>query len=103
MPAPITIDGNVRWRVKDLDNWVEKLAAALTNLQKVTAQTALEQARHDYQLDEITTKHDLKKLELELKANISETKADLIKWVVVVGAVQLTIITGLMLRLTGKV
>ena len=27
MPAPITIDGNVRWRVKDLDAWVEQLAA----------------------------------------------------------------------------
>ena len=27
MPAPIRIDGNVRWLAKDLDNWVEKLAA----------------------------------------------------------------------------
>ena len=38
---------------------------------------------------------------LELK--MSENKADLIRWVVGVGLLQITIIAALMLRLTGKV
>jgi hypothetical protein len=38
--------------------------------------------------------------ELELK--IAENKAELIRWVVGVGLLQITIIAGLMLRLTGK-
>lgn len=67
----------------------EKTANALTK-----AVTKIELAK----LDDLATKHDIKELELK----ISETKADLIRWVVGVGLLQITIIAALMLRLVGK-
>jgi hypothetical protein len=67
----------------------EKTADALTK-----AVTKIELAK----LDDLATKHDIKELELK----ISETKADLIRWVVGVGLLQITIIAALMLRLVGK-
>jgi hypothetical protein len=48
-------------------------------------------------------KRDLKELELIMRRDAAETKADLIRWVVGVGMLQITIITGLLLRLTGKI
>jgi hypothetical protein len=67
----------------------EKTANALTK-----AVTKIELAK----LDDLATKHDIKELELK----IAENKADLIRWVVGVGLLQITIIAALMLRLTGK-
>ena len=88
----------------------EEQAEVLTDLQKATSQNTLEQARHDYELDDLATKRDLREVELkielvkaELKRDIAETKAELIRWVVGVGLLQITIIAGLMFRLTGKV
>jgi hypothetical protein len=88
----------------------EEQAEVLTDLQKTTSINTLEQARHDYELDDLATKRDLKELELTLSVKIAEThvkiaetKADLIRWVVGVGLLQITIIAGLLLRLTGKV
>jgi len=95
----------------DTHDFVKKLKAAgfsedqaetLTNLQKITAATTLEQARHDYHLDDLATKRDLNEGQLRLQKEIAETKADLVKWVVAVGLLQITIITSLLLRLTGK-
>lgn len=91
----------------------EEQAEVLTELQKATSQNTLEQARHDYELDDLATKRDLKELEtnlkkdieilrLETKRDIAESKADLIRWVVGVGLLQITIIAGLLFRLTGK-
>ena len=80
----------------------EEQAEILTDLQKATSQTTLEQARHDYELDDLATKRDLKELQLTLELKIAETKADLIRWVIGVGLLQITIIAGLMLRLSGK-
>ena len=80
----------------------EEQAEVLTDLQKTTVSNTLEQARHDYQLDDLATKRDLKEMELKLQKEIAETKADLIRWVVGVGLLQITIIAGLLLRLTGK-
>jgi hypothetical protein len=81
----------------------EEQAEVLTDLQKATSQNTLEQARHDYELDDLATKRDLRELELRLELKMSENKADLIRWVVGVGLLQITIIAGLMFRLTGKV
>jgi len=68
----------------------------------------LEQARHDYDLDNLATKRDLRELELkielvrsELKRDIAETKAELIRWVVGVGVLQTVLITALVLKLAG--
>jgi hypothetical protein len=91
----------------------EEQAEVLTDLQKATSQNTLEQARHDYELDDLATKRDLKELEtnlkkdieilrLETKRDIAESRADLIRWVVGVGLLQITIIAALMLRLVGK-
>jgi hypothetical protein len=44
----------------------EEQAEVLTELQKVTASNTMEQARHDYDLDDLATKRDLKELELKL-------------------------------------
>lgn len=68
----------------------EKTADALTK-----AVTKIEMAK----IEELATKRDLKELELK----IAENKAELIRWVVGVGLLQITIIAGLMFRLTGKI
>ena len=81
----------------------EEQAEVLTDLQKTTAFNTLEQARHDYELDDLATKRDLKEMELTLNLKIAETKAELIRWVVAVGLLQITIIAGLIFRLTGKI
>jgi hypothetical protein len=54
-------------------------------------------------LTKAITKIELAKLEdLATKRDLAETKADLIRWVVSVGLLQITIIVALMLRLAGK-
>ncbi len=74
----------------------------------------LEQARHDYDLDDLATKRDMKdmevglrrdmkEMELKLQKEIAETKADLIRWVVGVGLLQIAIIAGLIFRLTSTI
>lgn len=60
--------------------------------------------------DQLATKHDLLELEtnlrreikhseLELQAKTAENKAEMIRWVVGVGMLQITLITALLLRL----
>lgn len=104
--------------VKELKDvgFSEQQAEVITKLQKMTSTTTLEQAKHDYELDNLATKRDLKEVELkielvkaELKRDIetvrkemAENKAELVRWVVGVGLLQITIIAGLMFRLTGK-
>lgn len=79
----------------------EEQAEVLTDLQKTTVSNTLEQARHDYDLDNLATKRDLKELELIMRKDAAETKADLIRWVVGVGLLQTVLITALMLKLAG--
>ena len=77
----------------------EVQAETLTDLQKITVSNTLEQAKHDYNLDDQATKRDLNQGQLKLQKEIAETKANLVKWLVAVGLLQITIITGLVLRL----
>ena len=86
----------------------EEQAEAITSLQKTTSSNTLEQARHDYDLDNLATKRDLREIELkielvrsELKRDIAETKTELIRWVVGVGLLQTVLITALLLKLAG--
>ena len=88
----------------------EQQAEVITKLQKTTITTTLEQARHDYQLDDLTTKRDLKELELRLESRIKDTelkiaesKADLIRWVVGVGVLQAALITALLIKLSATI
>lgn len=99
--------------VKELKDagFSEQQAEVITKLQKTTVNATLEQAKHDYQLDDLATKRDLRELELKLDASfrelelkvakdIAESKAELIRWVVGVGVLQMTLITGLIMKLT---
>lgn len=81
----------------------EEQAEVITDLQKTTLSNTLEQARHDYKLDNLATKRDLKETEMRLELKIAETKADLVRWVVGVGVLQITIITGLILKLASTI
>ncbi|MCX7099320.1 MAG: hypothetical protein NTV43_15595 [Methylococcales bacterium] len=49
-------------------------------------------------LDDLASKRDLKELELK----IAENKAELVRWVVGVGLLQITIIAGLIFKLADK-
>jgi hypothetical protein len=86
----------------------------LPSSKKNAINTTLEQAKHDYQLDDLATKRDLKELELKVDAgiremelkvakDIAESKAELVRWVVGVGVLQMTLIVGLMLKLTHAI
>jgi len=102
--------------IKELKNagFSEQQAEAITKLQKTVIGSTLEQAKHDYQLDDLATKRDLKELELKVDAgirelelkvakDIAESKAELVRWVVGVGVLQMTLIVGLMLKLTHSI
>lgn len=89
-------------KLKDV-GFSEQQAEVITDLQKTTVSNTLEQARHDYQLDDLATKRDLREMELRLELKIAETKADLVRWVVGVGLLQITIIAGLLLKIAGTI
>jgi hypothetical protein len=48
---------------------------------------------------ETNLRRDIKQSELQLQAKMSENKAEMIRWVVGVGMLQITLITALLLRL----
>ncbi len=102
--------------------FTDEQAQVITELQLSTVDTTLEQARHDYQLDELATKrdlkeidvalrHDLKEIEATLKHEIellrsdtgrmiAESKADLTRWIIGAGFLQTTLIIGVLLKIT---
>ena len=88
----------------------EEQAEVITNLQKTTINTTLEQAKHNYQLNDLATKRDLKELEFQLESRtkdtelkIVESKAELIRWVVGVGLLQTALITALLIKLSAVI
>ena len=88
----------------------EEQAEVITNLQKTTINTTLEQAKHNYQLNDLATKRDLKELEFQLESRIKDTelkivesKAELIRWVVGVGLLQTALITALLIKLSAVI
>ena len=48
---------------------------------------------------DLATKQDMELLRVELKKDVAETKAELIRWVVGVGILQTTLIVGILARL----
>lgn len=66
---------------------------------------ALDHARHEHELDDLVTNKALdvriRELELKVAKDIAESKAELIRWVVGVGVLQMTLITGLIIKLTN--
>jgi hypothetical protein len=92
----------------------EQQADAIATIQKETATAAIEQAKHDYHLDELATKRDLKELELkiemvksDLQRDLANSKAELSRLILTVGVgmglAQMLAIFLLFMRMTGKV
>ena len=92
----------------------ESQAEAITRLHQQAANATIDYVKHEHRLENVVTNKDLDariketelKIELvrsELKRDIAETKAELIRWVVGVGLLQITIITALLLKLIGTI
>lgn len=91
----------------------EEQAQALTELQRAATDNTLEQARHDYHMDEVATRRDIKEIELKIdpakadmkrdietvRKEIAETKADLTRWVIGAGFLQTALIIGVLWKI----
>lgn len=62
-----------------------------------------QQIEHDHKLDDVATKRDLKELSLTLELKVAESKAELVRWVIGAGFMQVALITGLILKLSDKI
>lgn len=106
----------------------EQQAELIAQLHTETVAVTLDQARHDYELDNLVTKRDLKEMdtalqvrmkemetglqtkmremETGLQLKMAETKADLQRWMVTlvlgVGILQTSIVAALIMRMAGK-
>lgn len=81
-------------------------AEAIADAQRESGVAFVEQAKHDYHLDELATKRDLKELEIkmevirsDLRRDIAESKADLTRWVVGMGVLQSTLLIGALMKM----
>jgi hypothetical protein len=102
--------------------FTDEQAEVITELQRAATDSTLEQARHDYHLDDVATKRDMKELETALKHDIETlevnlrreievlradtgrmiamSKADLTRWIIGAGFLQTTLIIGVLLKIT---
>lgn len=72
--------------------------------------TAFEQFQGETHFTDLADKHDIRELELkielvkaELKRDMAETKADLIRWIIGAGFLQTALIAGLLLKLSAGI
>jgi hypothetical protein len=76
---------------------------AITQIVSVTR----EQIEHDHKLDDVVTNKSLdvrmRESELKLELKIAESKAELVRWVIGAGFMQVALITGLILKLSDKI
>lgn len=101
--------------------FTDEQAQAITELQLTVTDSTLEQARHDYHLDDVATKRDLKEMETLLRHDvealeinlrreievlradtvrmIAESKADLTRWIIGAGFFQTALIIGVLLKI----
>jgi hypothetical protein len=101
--------------------FTDEQAQVITELQRTATDNTLEQARHDYHLDDVATKRDLKEMETALRHDvetlevnlrreievlradtgrmIAESKADLTRWIIGAGFLQTTLIIGVLLKI----
>ena len=102
--------------------FTDEQAEVITELQRTATDSTLEQARHDYHLDDVATKRDMKELETALKHDIETlevnlrreievlradtgrmiamSKADLPRCIIGGGFLQTTLIIGVLLKIT---
>jgi hypothetical protein len=96
----------------------EEQAEVITDLQKTASLGSQEQTKHDYDLENVTSKKDFELLELSLKRDIKEldtalqlkieqSKSDLQRWIISVvfgtAILQTAIIAALVLKLAGHI
>lgn len=73
--------------IKELKNagFCEEPAEAITRLHKAAVATTREQARHDYELDNLVTNQSLdsriREAELKNEVQLAETNSELVRWV----------------------
>ncbi len=90
--------------------FTDEQAQVITELQLAATDNTLEQAKHDFHLDDVATKRDLKEMETGLKHEvellraetgrmIAESKADLTRWIIGAGFLQTTLIIGVLLKI----
>lgn len=100
----VTFDTHAFIKKLTESGFTEQQAEAITDLQKETVKTAMEQARHDYELDDLVTNKTLdsriRESELKNEVKLAETKSELIRWVVGVGLLQTALITALLMKLS---
>lgn len=123
--AVMTFDTHTFYNRLKSVGFSEQQAEAIAEIQKETATAAIEQTKHDFRLDDITTNKDLdariKETELKIELvradlkrdiesvhkEIANTKADLSRTILTVGVgvglTQLVAIFLLFMRMTGKV
>ena len=108
---------NIHEFYNDLKNagFTEQQAEVIADIQNKTASAAIEQTKHDFKLDDITTNKDLdiriKETELKIelvrrdievvRKEIADSKADLIKWIIGSGFTLISVIF-MMLRFFEK-
>lgn len=88
----------------------EKQAKAQIDAMAKFVEVTREQIEHDHKLDDTASKRDIREIELkielakaELKRDIAESKAELVRWVIGAGFMQVALITGLILKLSDKI
>ena len=88
----------------------EQQAKAQIDAMAKFVEVTREQIEHDHKLDDTASKRDIREIELkielaksELKRDIAESKAELVRWVIGAGFLQVALIAGLILRLTDKI
>ncbi len=88
------------------ENYAKAITKVFTKAQQESNAAVVEQIKHDYQLDNVATKRDLKELELNLIVKMAEFKSDTIKettkWVAAIIIGQTSVVLGI-LKLLGKI
>jgi len=81
----------------DTHRFITKLKeSGLTESQAVAISEAFKEAHGEA---EVATKYDLELMKAELRKDIAETRADLIRWVVGAGFLQTALIAALLIKL----
>lgn len=92
--------------LKDAGVPEQQAKAQIDAMTKIVGVTR-EQIEHDHKLDDVVTNKSLdtriRESELKLELKIAESKAELVRWVIGAGFMQVALITGLILKLSDKI
>ena len=98
--------------------FTDSQAEAIVEIQLEASNETLQHAVHDFHLDDVATKRDLKEIETSLRheiellrsdtarhiaetnQRIAESKADLTRWIIGAGFLQTSLIIGVLLKVS---